>query len=125
MYLRKIDYEILKMMRDLKQSQTKQELENYSNSLDPKSDFKNTFKYLSETGFIILRRDPDIYAITIKGEIAIEEYEIDIRSKLALPEEANKQSQIANSKAGKANVLAVISVTAVIIDIILRLFKIL
>lgn len=125
MYLRKIDYEILKMMRDLKQSQTKQELENYSNSLDPKSDFKNTFKYLKATGFITLRHKPDIYAITIKGEIAIEEYEMDIRSKLALPEEANKQSQISNSKAEKANVLAIISVTAVIIDIILRLFKIL
>lgn len=39
MYLRKIDYEILKMMRDSRHSWSKAELKKYSESIDSKSNF--------------------------------------------------------------------------------------
>lgn len=127
MYLRKIDYEILKMMRDSRQSWSKEELKNYSESIDSKSNFENTFKYHIEQGFITLRYEPEIYSITILGEVAVEEYELKIRSALTLPEESNKIaiesnkiSNKANTKSSASNFIAGIALAVAILDIILR-----
>lgn len=138
MNLREIDYKVLKLMKDEKHSFETLELKKFIYDNDPKIDFENTLKHLTGKGFIVMRKRQGFYAITIAGQIATEEYEIELRSKLSLPEETNKISIEANRIANKANQLSlkaikdsrfanrlsIISIILVIIDILLRVFKV-
>ena len=154
MYLREIDYKVLKMMRDKTkdkespyyyEKQLKDLLKEYAPTVSP----EETIKYYRNQKLVDLYRDIDGTApfvndidrcliITVLGEASIEEYELEQRSKLILPEEANKISieanQIANSansiaskansKSIVANVLSIISIVLVMLDIVLRILKI-
>ena len=134
MYLRKIDYEILKMIQEKAKDKNNPyySQNQIANLLKEKGDVLNpdtVICYYSKLNLAIASQDDDeklrfignsrCYAITPYGLAAIEEYEIEMRSKLALPEESNKLSLEANKISGKANNLSIAAIVMSAISLIL------
>lgn len=134
MYLRKIDYEILKMMREKAKDKNNPyySRNQIANLLKEKGDVLNpdtVICYYSKLNLAIASQNEDknlrfigdsrCYALTPYGLAAIEEYEIEMRSKLVLPEESNKLSLEANKISGKANKLSIAAIVMSAISLVL------
>lgn len=118
MYLRKIDYEILKLINDEQRKNASPVCTTYNLSClllqkEPNLNHNIAIKYYWDNKLICYVIDNDtrlldeynypFIQVSVIGQAAIEEYERTIEAELTLPKESNNLSKEANTKSDIAN----------------------
>lgn len=141
MYLREIDYDLLCKMKNHikdgnsleKQYYTENELAYILFNKDPSINLEATFNYYrqkqlicdySDNNTIFPGPDGSYYQeLTVIGEAIIEQYKLDLETRLYLPKEANRIARESKKEAKRSNLIAFFSIVISIVSLLYAIFS--